>query len=130
MTDQTPSLDEFRRVYEADNNAWWRLECGHHMNLFDAALEKLDAMLELARDRKDDLVIAQARIAELEAQFDRVRKVHEPIEALNVRYPGGRLTQVCSGCGTDAGNWQMYPCPTIRALDRPSTAAELREVQP
>lgn len=66
MTDQTPSLDDFRQSYETDNNAWWRLECGHHMNLFDAALERLDAMQELARDRKDDLVIAQARVDELE----------------------------------------------------------------
>jgi hypothetical protein len=50
------------------------------------------------------------------AQLARVREVHEPIEAVNMRYPGGRLTQVCSGCGTDDGNWQIYPCPTIRAL--------------
>lgn len=58
-----------------------------------------------------------ARIAELEAQIDRVREVHEPIEALNMRSPGGRVTSVCTGCGTDNGNWQIYPCPTIRALD-------------
>ncbi|WP_280201296.1 hypothetical protein [Nocardia cyriacigeorgica] len=50
----TPSLDEFRRAYAADDNEWWRLECGHHMNLFEAALEALDA--------------ARSRIAELEAQ--------------------------------------------------------------
>jgi hypothetical protein len=77
----------------------------------------------------NQLMDARMRIAELEAQFDRVRKVHQPIEALNVRYPGGRRTQVCSGCGTDAGNWQMYPCPTIRALNGPRPAPESREVQ-
>ena len=62
-----------------------------------------------------ELISARARIAELEAQIDRVREVHDPIEA--VRYPGGRSTSVCTGCGTDNGNWQVYPCPTIRALD-------------
>lgn len=57
------------------------------------------------------------RAAALEAQLNRVREVHQPIEALNIRHrPNGRLTQVCSGCGTDDGNWQIYPCPTIRAL--------------
>jgi hypothetical protein len=53
VSDVTPSLEEFRRVYEADSNAWWRLESGHHLNLFDEALDALDA--------------ARARIAELEA---------------------------------------------------------------
>lgn len=61
-----------------------------------------------------------ARVAELEAQIARVREVHQPIEALNIRHrPNGRLTTVCSGCGTDDGNWQVYPCPTIRALKDP-----------
>ena len=64
-----------------------------------------------------ELIATRAEIAVLAAQIDRVRDVHEPIDAMNMRYPGGRLTQVCSGCGTDNGNWQMYPCPTIRALE-------------
>jgi hypothetical protein len=51
------------------------------------------------------------------AAMDRVRAIHEPVDAVN--YHGGtpRRVQVCSGCGTDDGNWQHYPCPTIRALD-------------
>ncbi|MFC4128893.1 hypothetical protein [Nocardia rhizosphaerae] len=71
----------------------------------------------------------RARVVELEAATDRVREVHQPVEALNVRYPGGRPTQVCSGCGTDDGNWQTYPCPTIRALGGPRPALKLSEVQ-
>lgn len=78
----------------------------------------------------EKLAEARARIAELEAQLDRVREVHQPIEALNLRYPGGRRTEVCSGCGTDDGNWQMYPCPTIRALGGPRPVSELGKVQP
>lgn len=62
----------------------------------------------------------RTRVAELEAQADRVRQVHQPIEAVNMRHnPRGQLAYVCSGCGTDDGNWQVYPCPTIRALDLP-----------
>lgn len=45
-----------------------------------------------------------------------VREIHQPIEALNVRY--GQVQRVCTGCGTDDGNWQVYPCPTIRAVER------------
>lgn len=45
----------------------------------------------------------------------RVREVHASIEA--VHEPTGRHRQVCAGCGTDAGNWQIWPCPTVRALD-------------
>ncbi|MBF6358222.1 hypothetical protein IU449_27370 [Nocardia higoensis] len=75
-------------------------------------------IVEAVNERVDllaQLVAARARVTELEAQRDRVRELHQPIEAVNMRHPGGRLTRVCSGCGTDDGNWQTYPCPTIRA---------------
>jgi hypothetical protein len=47
----------------------------------------------------------------------RVQSIHQPVEAVNYRGGMPRRTQVCSGCGTDDGNWQQYPCPTIRALN-------------
>lgn len=50
-------------------------------------------------------------------RIEAVREIHQPIKALNTRYPGGKLTQVCTGCGQDDGNWNQWPCPTIRALD-------------
>lgn len=75
--------------------------------------DRAKSIAYLARGRDK----ARARVAELEAQIDRVRKVHEPIEAMNYGHRRPQLTNVCSGCGTDAGNWQMYPCPTIRALE-------------
>ena len=51
------------------------------------------------------------------AAMDRVRAIHSPVDAVN--YHGGtpRQTRVCAGCGTDDGNWQIWPCPTIRALE-------------
>lgn len=85
-----------------------------------ADLAEIAAALGAPEDTRRDCLpeMARTRIAELEAQLARVREVHQPIEALNVRHdPRGRLTQVCAGCGTDDGNWQVYPCPTIRALE-------------
>jgi hypothetical protein len=95
----------------------------HGLIAHDASSERQNLWGQFAARASVELLAARA-------QLDRVRKVHEPIEALNVRYPGGRLTQVCSGCGTDDGNWQTYPCPTIRALNGPRPVAEPREVQP
>ena len=48
------------------------------------------------------------------AAIARVRAVHVPIEALNVR--ANVEQKVCTGCGTDDGNWQTWPCPTERAI--------------
>ena len=57
---------------------------------------------------------AQARTANLALQA--VLKIHAPIDALNMRHRGGRVQQVCTGCGQDDGNWNYWPCPTVRAI--------------
>lgn len=50
--------------------------------------------------------------------LDAVLDVHQPVDALDVASrPGQQLTQVCTGCGTDDGNWQRWPCPTVRAIE-------------
>lgn len=41
----TPSVGEFQAAYESDSDLWWRIDCGHHQNLFDAALAERDAAL-------------------------------------------------------------------------------------
>lgn len=52
--DATPSLEEFCARYEADNNEWWGISCGHHQNLFEAACEEVDRLrAELAAVRSD-----------------------------------------------------------------------------
>jgi hypothetical protein len=40
--DVTPPLDEFLKTYEQDDNVWWIMDCGHHMNLFDQAVERME----------------------------------------------------------------------------------------
>lgn len=52
---------------------------------------------------------------ELRAAVERVRDVHQPVDAMNT--DTGRIVKVCAGCGTDGGNWTYWPCRTIRALD-------------
>jgi hypothetical protein len=39
--DVTPPLDEFLARYEFDDNEWWRMAPGHHLNLFDEAVERM-----------------------------------------------------------------------------------------
>jgi transposase len=53
----TAPLMEFVPVYADDDNWWWSIACGHHQNLFDAALDRIDD-LEAAIKR------AEAQIAE------------------------------------------------------------------
>lgn len=52
------------------------------------------------------------------ARIQAVRDVHQPLDALHTNT--GRVRKVCTGCGTDDGNWQVWPCPTIRAIERKS----------
>lgn len=37
----TPPLDKFLKSYDRDDNVWWTLACGHHMNLFEEAVERM-----------------------------------------------------------------------------------------
>lgn len=53
-------------------------------------------------------------IRALLAAVEGVLAVHQPLAALDVRV--NRMRQVCTGCGTDGGNWQPYPCPTVRTI--------------
>lgn len=51
------------------------------------------------------------------AAIQAVKAVHEPVDAL--MYTGKsqhHKVKVCVGCGQDDGNWQQWPCPTIRAI--------------
>jgi hypothetical protein len=43
----TAPLEDFRAAYEADDNWWWRIGCGHHQNLFDAACDEIDRLRDI-----------------------------------------------------------------------------------
>lgn len=61
-----------------------------------------------------------AKADALVAAVERVQALHTPINAADYGVRNrGAITQVCTGCGQDDGNWQYWPCPTIRALETP-----------
>lgn len=39
--DPTPSVEEYLAEEERDPNLWWRIACGHHQNLFEEAVERM-----------------------------------------------------------------------------------------
>lgn len=87
MSEPTPPLDEFLAKYRADDNVWWALDSGDHMNLFDEALDRLEA--------------AEAAVA-------RVRELHSRSEMGNCN--GGCTDGIENPIPHDE-------CPTIKALD-------------
>ena len=36
----TAPLDDFLVAMTIDDNWWWRIGCGHHLNLFEEAIER------------------------------------------------------------------------------------------
>lgn len=39
----TAPLDDFLATMAEDDSVWWRVGCGHHLNLFEAAIERLES---------------------------------------------------------------------------------------
>ena len=62
-----------------------------------------------------DLAALVAEVERLRGQIDAAKALHKPLDALNTN--SNHIGQVCLGCGQDNGNWNEYPCPTMRALD-------------
>lgn len=49
VPDVTPPLNEFLARFEQDDNEWWRIPCGDHLNLFEEAVSRMqDAERRLA----------------------------------------------------------------------------------
>lgn len=46
-----------------------------------------------------------------------IMEVHEPIKAMINPGRHERVVNVCVGCGTDDGNFQRWPCPTVRSIE-------------
>jgi len=74
MGDPTPPLDEFLPRYDADDNVWWAMDSGHHMNLFDEAVDRMqaaEARLAALTDAPGDLRQVAASVAR-DGNVDRV----------------------------------------------------------
>lgn len=55
MSDATMPLDEFRKRFEEDDNEWWRLQPGDMLNLFDAAVDRIEAVEEIVKEMKESV---------------------------------------------------------------------------
>jgi hypothetical protein len=83
MLDDGPTapLDAFVAEYEADDNIWWVIGCGHHQNLFDEAVERmLAAEVEVERWKRGTRVLVQEHnreMAEQRAEVERLRALLE-----------------------------------------------------
>lgn len=92
----------------------------HYENVYIGGEWLPDIMSDGLMDRTDAEFIAHARtvVPALVAAVERVQALHTPINAADYGVRNrGAITQVCTGCGQDDGNWQYWPCPTIRALE-------------
>lgn len=52
--DVTPSLDDFLARFEFDDNEWWRIPCGDHLNLFEEAVERMQAAERRLASQSDE----------------------------------------------------------------------------
>jgi hypothetical protein len=43
VPDVSPPLDEFLKRFHEDDNEWWRVPCGDHLNLFEEAVSRMEA---------------------------------------------------------------------------------------
>jgi hypothetical protein len=68
----TAPLADFLAAYEKDDNEWWGIGCGHHQNLFEAAVDEV-VRLTVETEQLRQLLV-KAGIA-LEAESARVRAV-------------------------------------------------------
>jgi hypothetical protein len=83
--DPTPSLAEFAEAEKADSNAWWRISCGDHLNLFEMAKARIEDLEEAARvhgTKRSSLVHVHRDQVE---SWSRIGKEHTEYEAAIVR---------------------------------------------
>lgn len=80
-------------------------------------MAQIDSKSETIRNWKAVAFGYQSRLEDHEAQIQRVRAIHAPIDAVAYTSKGQHLRLVCTGCGQDDGNWNTWPCPTIKSLE-------------
>lgn len=84
----------------------------------DWEAEAASVYREKSASQSERIADLEDQVVSMERALEGVREIHSPIQA--VQYSGKRSypRQVCTGCGTDGGNWQVWPCPTIRAIGK------------
>ena len=64
-------------------------------------------------------ILAMSDLPHALAALEAVLAIHRPLPAtMKASARAGRqAAHVCTGCGTDAGKWEQWPCPTVRAIE-------------
>lgn len=75
------------------------------------------ARQDISEGNREFIAAAPTDVARLVAAVEAVLAVHEPMDAAMFSGRHERIVKVCTGCGTDDGNWQRWPCPTIAAIE-------------
>jgi hypothetical protein len=83
--DPTPPLDEFIVAYENEANLWWRTDCGHHMNLFEAAVARMEkAEAELLAEGEwsplQGVTIEKVLAKVIDDEIARLKKLEKEVE--------------------------------------------------
>lgn len=50
---QTPTLEDFLAMEAVDPNVFWRLDCGHHQNLLEAAIDDIEKLRTVLADLQE-----------------------------------------------------------------------------
>jgi len=114
----TPPLDEYLAAEKEDGNIFWRIGCGHHENLLDAAVEQRDeARAEVDRlkaqvqhwmgyatGQNEEANTLAAEVATLRAALEMAAQSYIQLE--------GELREVtsiaglnCESCGADISEY-------------------------
>jgi hypothetical protein len=69
---QTPTapLADFLTAYAEDDNWWWRISCGHHLNLFREAVDRITeleyAIIHAADEMQQTMDVIEEKFPGLE----------------------------------------------------------------
>jgi hypothetical protein len=82
----------------------------------DVARDDGAADAEFIANAPDDIAYLLTELRKAHDALARVEALHQPVDAAMYAGNGVHKVKVCTGCGTDDGNWQRWPCPTRAAV--------------
>jgi DNA-binding transcriptional MerR regulator len=124
LTDQyapTPALGVFLAALREDSRLWWRVNCGHHLNLFEAALDEIQRLRFW-----DQAGLSPAEIADIVAERDQLDREHakQLAQALGERYEPSNRDE------WERSFAEMLPLVKSRSDAWRSLLARIEEVDP
>lgn len=113
----TPGPWEVDNLLDVDADGTYELAHVWAHDPDDTDNSVLGVALSIQRPDAAFIAAAPTDVSRLINAVEAVLAVHEPVDALMNPGRHERIVKVCTGCGTDDGNWQRYPCPTVTAVE-------------